>query len=120
MSSMMAEYPENGSYMFRYERHGSYLHIQAYKVMYRTNKGTWITKTHSLDIDTYKRFVLHGSKKRFAYDTREEARVAFLFRKKRQFEILTAQLNNCQQQYAEAGGELPIECRVFTSVTNDY
>jgi hypothetical protein len=56
-----------------------------YYVVSRTKCGCWIAPTwdHS---GTFKKFVLEGKGKRFAYPTREEARASFIIRKQREIQ----------------------------------
>lgn len=56
--------------------------LEIYYIYKRTAKGVWIADWGK------NRFVLSDATKRFAYPTREEARVSFIKRKKRQLAIL--------------------------------
>jgi len=67
------------------------LFVSEYYVIKETPKGVWIESYGT------KRFVLHDSRKKFAHPTIESARESFIYRKKRQIKILSAQLKNAQQ-----------------------
>lgn len=63
--------------------------LRKYGVIKRTPKGAWI--------DYYqKKFVLLTARKKFACNTEEEAKTAFIARKERQKKILMAQLRQCE------------------------
>ena len=64
---------------------------QEFKVVKHTPKGVWI-ESYGMP-----RFVLDGSRKRYACPTLQEAKESFQARKKTQIRILKAQLNRAQR-----------------------
>lgn len=115
--------PEDGNWMFRCESINIYpsrleVHCKSFRVVSTTPKGKWIVDkwVHPTDhesIKKYKRFVRNDGKKRYAHETREGARIAFIARKQRQVELLKAQLEKAELGYVAAGGSLPIKTRKF-------
>jgi predicted transcriptional regulator len=59
-------------------------------IVKRTSKGVWIAPTWDAE-GRFKKFVLEGRGKRFAYPTRQEARESFIRRKKREIQRTAAQ-----------------------------
>ena len=116
--------------MFRCETNNIYpsrveVYYSSFRVISTTPKGKWIVYewvdyTDEESIKRYKRFVLDKGKKRYAYETREGARIAFLARKQRQVELLKAQLQKAELSYAAAGGTLPIKTRKFKYYECDH
>lgn len=78
---------EGAEYLYRVEdylsAYGISVRVYAYRVVSTTPKGKWIVG---------KRFVLDKAKRRFAHDTSEQAVKSYLARRKRQRDILEAQL----------------------------
>ncbi|RLI66843.1 MAG: hypothetical protein DRO67_00270 [Candidatus Asgardarchaeum californiense] len=75
------------------------VHCNKYKIIKRTPKGAWIRYcTGFPEFDKYenKKFVLLTARKKFACETKEEARKSFIARKKRQIEILKAYLEQAE------------------------
>ena len=75
------------------------VHCVKYKIIRRTPKGVWIRyydNLIALDEDKNKKFVLLTARKKFACETKEEARKSFIARKKRQIEILKAHLEQAE------------------------
>lgn len=68
-----------------------YVALYSFPVTKRTASGYWI------EVYGRKRWVSATSKKRFAYPTREEAATSYKARKKRQIELLQADLNLARQ-----------------------
>lgn len=64
-----------------------------YYVVATTPKGVRIAL---YPLGTKSKLVIHTHKKKFAYPTKEEALISFLWRKKKQKEILNTQLVNCE------------------------
>lgn len=63
--------------------------IEFYTVS-RTPRGRWIAPTWDGE-GRFKRFLLDGKGKRYAYPTREEARASFIIRKQREIQHCAAQ-----------------------------
>lgn len=115
--------PENGDWMFRCDASYIYpsrteVYCSSYRVIQKTPKGKWILSDHInphdlTQVKKYRKFVLDKAKKKFAHNTREEARLAFIARKIRQTELLEFQLQRAKDGYIAAGGELPIETRKY-------
>jgi hypothetical protein len=90
-----------------YEGDKPTISLREFKVLSRTEKGAWITDLWDHD-GTYKRFVLDGKGKRFAYPTKELARESYIIRKARE-------IGHCARQHDKAKkllhiaqtGELP-------------
>lgn len=61
-----------------------------FRVISRTSKGAWISPLWDSEGE-FKKFVLDGSGRRFAYPTRELARESFIIRKKREIQHCAAQ-----------------------------
>lgn len=74
-------------YLYRYQNSGDVVLLHTFPVIRRTPKGAWI---HGYGVKP--QFVLDGTKKRYAYPTKEEAKASFLARKQRQLGILKAQI----------------------------
>ena len=81
---------------------GIRLQMMDYAVTKETPKGFWIALWP-------KRWVSKTSRKRFAHPTRDEAIVAFRFRKKRQLEILTERLNSAKRALALLDSAQPFD-----------
>lgn len=73
--------------------------IYPYRVLRHTPKGVWL-EDHT---QPGGRFVLKDSRKRFACPTKEEAIESFIARKRRQCEILKAQLDHVERVLTVAG-----------------
>lgn len=80
----------------RYSDGDCYLAFYDYAIVKETPCGVWI------DLFGKKKFVLSGTRKRYAYPTKKEALESFIKRKSRQVRILAAQHDNAQALY-EAG-----------------
>ena len=118
--------PENGEWMFRMEANTYYnnqisLRYDEYKIISRTLKGVWVVPEYMVtyrypeeDLKEHRKFILNDGKKRFAYETREKAKNAFLFRKRRHIIILKSQLSKAESAYAAVGGVLPVVPRTYT------
>lgn len=80
---------------YRYEETVANIGVKVNKIEYllfkETPKGYWIRKTWDTKAE-YKRWVSKTAKKRYAYPTKEEAMIAFKARKKRQVQILKANI----------------------------
>jgi hypothetical protein len=123
------ENPEDGNWMFRCESCHIYtlrvdIYCNSFRVVSTTPKGKWIVYNwvHPTDEEStklYKKFVRNNGKKRYAHETREGAKIAFIARKQRQVELLKAQLEKAEMSYVAAGGTLPIKTRKFRSF-EDY
>lgn len=74
-----------------YSRYG-YIECIAYKVVKYTPKGVQI------ELDGNNRFVSNDATNKFAHDTIKNALNSFLCRKNRQKKILTAQINNINEE----------------------
>lgn len=75
-----------------------------FRVVKRTPRGRWIAPTWDHDA-RFKKFVLDGVGKRYAYPTREEARASFIIRKRREIQHCAAQLDRAKRylKLAETG-----------------
>lgn len=75
-----------------------------FRVVKRTPRGRWIAPTWDHDA-RFKKFVLDGVGKRYAYPTREEARASFIIRKQREIQHCAAQLDRAKRylKLAETG-----------------
>lgn len=111
---------EDGNWMFRIDQTnttgGIQLYCYPFRIISKTPKGRWIVPSwvyHVDDIKTYRKFVLDGIGKRYAHITRDEALKAFIYRRKRQIEILRAQLNKAELAYKTAGGQWPIPIKSY-------
>lgn len=121
------EKPENGDWYFRIEttkmeRAG--ITCVPYRVTSKTLKGVWIVpewcNIEVVDsVKRFRKFVRNDGKKRFAHPTKDEANIAFLYRKRRHIEILMTQLSHAQSVYVLAGGKLPVIPRKFINY-EDY
>ena len=80
--------------LYRYVNVQDVVLLEEYRVVKRTPKGCWCAD--SFYCNAKKHFVLDGAKKRFAYPTKEEAKVSFLARKRRQLGILRAQIEDVE------------------------
>lgn len=80
------------------------IQLREFRLVSRTAKGAWITDLWDHD-SSYKRFVLDGDGKRFAYPTKELARASFIIRKQRQIQHATNTRNKALQflSLAETG-----------------
>ena len=67
-----------------------HVRLNTYPVLYHTPKGV------QLDVYGFRRFVANDSKKRFAHETIEGAKLSFIARKTRQIRILSSQLENAK------------------------
>lgn len=70
----------------------SHVTVHEYPVLRHTAKGVWLEAYYGAP-----RFVLHGTRKRFACPTVEEAWESFRARKARQARILEAQLQHVRE-----------------------
>lgn len=90
--------PIEGEHYFRIENTSSpnELYLTAKKVLRRTPKGLWV--------DDYgvEKFINNSHKKQFAHPTKELAMKAYIARRKRQVEILSAQLTGVEKQLQTA------------------
>ena len=81
---------------------GSYvkIYLLQYDVIKKTPKGVWIS--YSLDFNgNYKKFILLTARKKYANSTKEKALNDYLYRKKRQVQILKSRLNNAKDALYE-------------------
>lgn len=85
-------------YLYRFEdsmdAFGVKVHPRKFKVIKETPCGYWIELFYWGDD---KKWVSKVARKRYAYPTKHEALTSFKARKKRQIEILEAQLNQARQ-----------------------
>ena len=82
------------------------IELRELKVIRRTPKGAWIRRwSHNLNTGG-ERFVRLTARKQYASNTKEEAMVCFIARKKRQIQILSRQLWQAKEALAivENGG----------------
>jgi hypothetical protein len=122
--------PENGDYMFRYDvdtyyNHNTRLECRVFIITSRTPKGVWVVPDWTNlndwdDIKRYRKFIRNDGVKRFAYETRELAKHAFLCRKRRHIEILKSQLKKAEDGYVLAGGTLPVNPRTYSAFASEY
>lgn len=77
--------------LYRYNSNQDVVLLDAYQVVRRTPKGVWVKVAPGYPKDKLK-FVLNDAVKRFAYETRDDARTSFLARKRRQLSILRNQI----------------------------
>jgi len=120
--------PENDIWMFRYEANTYYnynvtLVCNVYVISSRTPKGVWVVPSwvninDDEDIKLHRKFIRNSGKKKFAYPTRALAKHAFLLRKRRQIEILKAQLRKAEAGYLLAGGTFPLPIKMLLGSTN--
>ena len=75
--------------------------VRPFKVLRRTPKGVWVLN------DCEERFVLDGAKKTLCYPTKALALQSFIARKRRQIQIVRAQLSNAENALAVALGRVP-------------
>ena len=85
-------------YLYRYEDHeyaniGVRVEMRKFRVIKETPCGYWVKLFESFD-DT--KWVSKTAKKRFAYPTMSQALTSFKARKRRQIEILQAQINRAR------------------------
>jgi hypothetical protein len=76
--------------------------MRQYKVIRETPKGAWISQywpNTSFSSDEEK-FVRNNSVKKFAYPTKEEARIGFIARKNAQLRILKAGVSRAEKALA--------------------
>lgn len=66
--------------------------LRKYRIIKHTSKGVWIRCGPNK-----KKFVLSSARKRYAWPTRREALISFKARKRRQIEILHAQLDRAKE-----------------------
>ena len=78
-----------------YHQIGIRVHEREFELLKETPKGYWINLFPDQLIPT-KKWVSKDAKKRYAYPTKKEALNSFIARKKRQTEILEAQLSNAR------------------------
>lgn len=64
--------------------------VMEFRVVSRTPQGCWIAPTWDHE-GHFKRFLLDGKGRRYAYPTREEARASFIIRKQREIQHCAAQ-----------------------------
>ena len=84
-----------------YERPMGYgsvqINLNEYKVIKETAKGVWLTYAQPYFLtDKWKKFVLLGSRKKFACPTKEEAMVSFIARKRAQIRIYKDRLESAE------------------------
>lgn len=72
-----------------------------YRIVSRTPKGCWIAPDWD-DEARFKKFILEGKGKRYAYPTREEARASFIIRKKKEIQHCAAQRDRAVRYLALA------------------
>ena len=82
----------------------TYLHVDDYVVIRETPQGKWISP---FDGASTKRWVSNTGKKRFAHETPDGARQAFIRRRTRQIGILEAQLERAKAELLAAYNEIP-------------
>lgn len=80
----------NGFEEYSYSRRVD-VSLQLYDILKETKCGAWI------DVYGSKRFVNLNARKQFACRTKEDAKISFLARKTRQFDILSNQLEDIKQ-----------------------
>lgn len=78
-----------------YHQIGIRVHERVFELIKETPKGYWINLFPDMGWNE-KKWVSSNAKKRYAYPTKEEALSSFLARKRRQIEILEAQLSNAR------------------------
>lgn len=102
------------TYWYRYDSHprtdGATVNLNSYQVTKETPKGVWLEG---------RRFVLRGARKRFACPTVEEAAESFVARKRRQINILRAQLRHAEAALATAESGFKPEVVEFEWVNLD-
>lgn len=91
---------------------GVQVNRRKFKVINETPCGYWIQLYESFDD---KKWVSKVAKKRFAYPVLDDAIMSFKLRKRRQIEILEAQLNQARSAlaWADPTGELMSRTRQF-------
>lgn len=80
--------------LYRYNDHGDVVLQETYRIVSRTPCGVWIELPHYYP--PRRKFVLTDARKRYAHETLEGAKTAFLARKARQLGILSARIDNIQ------------------------
>lgn len=88
--------------MMKLYRYNSYhdtdpptVHVTTYNVLRETPRGWWIEEWEGAG-DRYKRFVLKGKGKRYAYPDKEDAWQSFVRRKTRQHLIVRSRLQDVE------------------------
>lgn len=88
-----------------------------YVLLKETPKGYWIKPIWDISLNIsltrdfktcHRKWISKTSKRRYAYPTKGEALINFKARKRRQIQILTAQINNARVALACVGAE-PIQ-----------
>ena len=85
---------EPQTHLYRYEDHCDVVVPCTYLIVRRTPKGVWIEIPGRYP--PKQKFVLIDARKRFAHETWEDAKISFLARKARQFQIMNARIENIQ------------------------
>ena len=83
--------------VYRFECYGGDIFCETFKIHHLTPSGMVINFFNGKG-----KFINNSWKKKFAYPTPEEAFQAFIYRKKRQVEILEAQIEATKKQFAAA------------------
>lgn len=80
----------NTEVLYRYVNRLDVVMLDQHRVIRRTKCGTWI------DVWGKQKFVMDGTRKRFAYPTEPEAKTSFLARKRRQLVLLRSQIEDVE------------------------
>ena len=80
------------------------INLTEYHVIKETPKGVWLRHTGFL-MYNWKKFVLLGSRKKFACPTKEEAMVSFIARKRAQIRIYKDRLESAEMALAIVEGD---------------
>jgi len=87
---------------YRYDINNSFddirIRLSEFVLLKETPQGYWITyPDENLSSDVaWKKWVSKTGKKRFAYPTKREAKISFIRRTERRFQILNSQMNICK------------------------
>ena len=79
------------NHYYRFEFAGYGLRVDKYHVIKETEKGVWV------GWECEKHFILHSSRKKFAYPTKMEALIGFRKRKRRELEILRDRIEKSEK-----------------------
>jgi hypothetical protein len=85
------------SYEFKpYDEYGPFdkLYIKEYRVVKKTKKGVWIKSINPWGLGYEQHFVLNDSRKKYAYQTKEQALFNFIKRKEIQIRYTERNLRN--------------------------
>lgn len=86
---------EPATVLYRYVDAQDVVLLEEYRVVRRTPKGCWIQIAPGYPKPKLK-FVLNDSVKRWAHDTRDDAKTSFLARKRRQLSILRNRITDIE------------------------